>query len=318
MNYVDIIILVVVVFFAYLGYLRGFIRDLADLLALILATVLAAFTYTAVGSFVGNIVPLPQGFSGTVGFFTVWFAVLLLYYGLMTFFYDRIPEKFRDSKYNRWLGILPATIRILIFIWFSLSLLFLLPLTGSFQQKLDNAYASRLLAKNNTAVSDFVGKIFGPAIANTVDFLTVKPQSSEFVQLDFTSTNVWEDEAAEKEMFDLLNKERVANGLTALVFDEELSAVGAAHCRDMFARGYFSHNTPDGKTPFDRMNEADITYLIAGENLALAPNVTEAFNGLMSSPSHKANILLSDYGRVGIAVINDGVHGAMFAQEFTD
>jgi len=37
----------------------------------------------------------------------------------------------------------------------------------------------------------------------------------------------------------------------------------------MFARVYFAQVTPEGGDPFDRMREASVSFLTAGENLAL-------------------------------------------------
>jgi uncharacterized protein YkwD len=75
---------------------------------------------------------------------------------------------------------------------------------------------------------------------------------------------------------------------------------------------------PDGKDPFARMEDAGIKFLVAGENLALAPNVDLAHEGLMNSPGHRANILTAEFGKVGIGCIDGGQYGKMFSQEFTD
>ena len=47
------------------------------------------------------------------------------------------------------------------------------------------------------------------------------------------------DEKAEQEMFDLVNKERVKAGISALTFDISLRDVGRSHSKDVFVRGYF-------------------------------------------------------------------------------
>ena len=119
-------------------------------------------------------------------------------------------------------------------------------------------------------------------------------------------------------MLAMVNSERKNVGLSALSFSENLAKVGRAHCIDMFERGYFSHYTPEGLSPFDRMLQANINFNYAGENLALAPNTELAMRGLMQSPGHKANILSQNFNRVGIGVIDGGVYGEMFCQEFSD
>lgn len=318
MNWVDLIIILVTALFVWAGYMRGFVRDLADLLALVVAIWLATISFSAVGNWIGSVLPLPDGFASTVGFFFVWFIILFIYYILMIFFYDMLPENIRSSKYNRWFGPVPAALRGLLFVWFTVNLVFLLVIAGPIKQTLEHSFFSRQLLKSNSVVNSFVTKTFGSAVVDTVNFLTVKPQSGETVQLGFTTTDVKPDTTSAQKMLDLVNKERVANNLKPLVMDNKLTQVGEAHCRDMFARGYFSHNTPEGKTPFDRMDAAGVIYLIAGENLALAPTADDAFAGLMNSPRHRANMLSADFGKIGIGVIDGGVHGKMFAQEFTN
>ena len=86
----------------------------------------------------------------------------------------------------------------------------------------------------------------------------------------------------------------------------------------MFEKGFFSHYNLQGESPFDRMDKAGISYVAAGENLALTPTVAIAHQGLMDSPGHRANILSPDFGRIGIGVIDGGIYGKMFVQEFTN
>ncbi len=86
----------------------------------------------------------------------------------------------------------------------------------------------------------------------------------------------------------------------------------------MFEKGYFSHENLEGKSPFDRMEAAGIIFKVAGENLAYAATVDLAHNGLMRSPGHRANILEVDFGTVGIGVIDGGIYGKMFTQNFTN
>ena len=117
-------------------------------------------------------------------------------------------------------------------------------------------------------------------------------------------------------MLELVNSERTAAGLQPLAADPELTEVARQHSADMFKRGYFAHVTPENRSPFDRIREADVRFLTAGENLALAPTVQLAHNGLMNSPGHRANILPSSFGRVGIGIMDGGMHGLMVTQNF--
>ena len=119
-------------------------------------------------------------------------------------------------------------------------------------------------------------------------------------------------------MLELLNQERTAIGLPPLVFDEALREVARAHSREMFERSYFSHTSPVTGSPADRARQAGIMPRVIGENLAYAPNVRIAHEGLMNSPGHRENILRPTYGRVGIGVIKSEFRGSMYTQNFRD
>ena len=71
----------------------------------------------------------------------------------------------------------------------------------------------------------------------------------------------------------------------------------------MLAKGYFSHNTPSGQTPWDLITASGYNYITAGENLAV--NFTQAENvetAWMNSPDHRANILNKSYQNIGIGI----------------
>ncbi|MBQ3463468.1 MAG: hypothetical protein IJH36_10230 [Clostridia bacterium] len=74
----------------------------------------------------------------------------------------------------------------------------------------------------------------------------------------------------------LVNAERAKYGMGPVSWDSSLAAVAEKHCADMIARGFFDHNNPDGETPFDRLDKANIGYWMAGENIAAGQSMPEA------------------------------------------
>ncbi|MDP9069125.1 MAG: CvpA family protein [Actinomycetota bacterium] len=123
------------------------------------------------------------------------------------------------------------------------------------------------------------------------------------------------DHAAERRLLELMNDERVAQGLEPLRWCEACADVARGHSRDMYEEGYFSHVDAAGRDPFERMRKANIRYAAAGENLAIAPSVVEAHEGLLASPDHRANILRSEFDEVGIGIY-DGPYGLMCTEVF--
>ena len=74
----------------------------------------------------------------------------------------------------------------------------------------------------------------------------MNPGANEVVNLNFKTKNFSVDPSSEQEMADLVNNERISKGFAALIADTKLTEVARDHCKDMFARGYFSHYTPEG------------------------------------------------------------------------
>ena len=89
----------------------------------------------------------------------------------------------------------------------------------------------------------------------------------------------------------------------------------------MVARNYFSHDI-GGYQVFSVLQDKGIEYRVAGENLAYnyAPPVTavaEAEVAFMSSPSHRANILRTDYTHIGVGMTIGSGGKVVFTQLFT-
>jgi uncharacterized protein YkwD len=122
--------------------------------------------------------------------------------------------------------------------------------------------------------------------------------------------------AQEAQALTLLNKDRAANGLAALKSNSQLTRLAENYAKDMISRGFFAHNNPEGQTPFDRMNQAGISYRTAGENLAINSSVTAAETAFMNSAGHRANILNSSYTEVGIGVVQNARGQVYVVQEF--
>ena len=111
----------------------------------------------------------------------------------------------------------------------------------------------------------------------------------------------------EKQVVDLVNKERTQRGLKALEQDWELSRVARYKSQDMKDNNYFSHTSPTYGSPFQMMKSFGITYKTAGENIARGYKTPEAVvNGWMNSSGHRANILSSSYTRIGVGYVQNG------------
>jgi uncharacterized protein YkwD len=101
----------------------------------------------------------------------------------------------------------------------------------------------------------------------------------------------------------LTNQSRWNGGEGVLSLNMKLSEAAKSKAEDMIAKNYFSHNSPDGKTPWTWIDKENYDYNYAGENLAMDfHSVQKLEDAWMASPTHRANILNEKYKDIGVAV----------------
>lgn len=132
----------------------------------------------------------------------------------------------------------------------------------------------------------------------------------EMVSLAGALSGNADSQAAAKAAFDLVNAKRQEAGLGALTWNSGLEQASAV--RAVEASQSFSHTRPDG-TDWWTVN----SNLMYGENLAKGyATADEAVTAWMNSPTHKANIMDTEFTSGAIA-IHIGSNGQWFwAQEF--
>lgn len=316
MNWIDLLLAFVVVVSLWAGWKKGFIAGTLDLVAWIGSIVAGFFFYRQVASLFEKHVPSLGVWTLPVAFLlTIFLARIVL--SLITRSFLRVtPEEAHRNSANRFMGIIPGAINGIINATIVAALLLALPIWDGLSEKAQESRIANKLAYQVEWLDEKLSPIFDEAIRRSMNKLTVEPESEKSVNLNYTVNNPRIRQDLESRMLDMVNEERVKVGLNALKPDPELADVARAHSRDMFARGYFSHVTPDGKTLGDRVKSAGVPFLTAGENLALGPTLSICHQGLMNSPGHKANILHKGFGRLGIGVLDGGKYGLMITQNF--
>lgn len=104
-------------------------------------------------------------------------------------------------------------------------------------------------------------------------------------------------------LFRLLNCERQHRNLEPLACDLRLVWAGREHSMDMADRDYFSHVTPEGQAPGDRLTERGVQWRASAENIAMSPTMALGHTAWMQSDGHRENVLLEEITHVGIGVI---------------
>ncbi len=119
------------------------------------------------------------------------------------------------------------------------------------------------------------------------------------------STLAYATEMSQQTLLNATNAQRSNFSRSTLVLNNKLSSAAQAKANDMVARNYWSHNTPDGQEPWVFISGVNYDYQKAGENLAYGfSSSNETINGWMNSPTHKDNLLDSEFTEVGFGFAN--------------
>jgi uncharacterized protein YkwD len=317
-NYIDLIILLVLIYFASEAFRYGFWVILADFISFLGSFILSLRAYKYLAEWLRASFSLSPSLSNAVGFLLTAFIAEWLLSFILFRLISVLPARILKSKFNRVLGIIPALGEGFLVVTFLLILAIGLPINPQIKRAISDSRIGGYILKESSGAERSLNDVFGGVINDSLTYFTVEPKSHERVNLNVAASDLKVNPAEETEMFALVNKARQDNGAAPLTVSPAITKVGEAYATDLWTRRYFSHYSPEGQDVGDRLIAAGIPFTFAGENLALAPTVSTAFTGLMNSPGHRANILEPRFKKIGIGAVDNGYYGIMFVQEFTD
>jgi uncharacterized protein YkwD len=327
LNWLDLLVVALLVLSAVDGMRRGLLLGALDLLAAAAGVGIAVLLERSVGDWLGQQVPgLAPALAHLAAFLVVLVAVQVAIGATLGRLIVAVVGAISVTplgRLDRLFGLAPGFVRGLIVVTLFLLPFALVSWVPSVTQGIEQSSVANRLVATALEVMPIVETRLGQDLQGGLASLVVAPpeaegESTRPLPLGPPTGDLQPDPAAEQRMLELVNAERARVGLQPLIADERLRDVSRAHSLEMFQRDYFAHDSPTAGSPFDRIQADGIGFGVAGENLAYAPNVEVAHQGLMNSPGHRANILRPEFGRVGIGVIRSPAQGSMFTQDFTN
>jgi uncharacterized protein YkwD len=312
MNGIDLLLIIIFLMSVWSGYQYGFLRGMLDLVVWIGSLLIALFTYQYITGWFNGL----GAWAMPVAFIIVLIFSRLVLSALTGKIIAQTNKKDHQHTSNKIAGIVPGAFNGFVWATVIAALLLAVPLSDSLTKNTRNSLIANRLTVYVEWLDARLSPVFDEAISKTINRLTVSPESEKTVKLPFTVTNAEPRPDLETQMLEMVNEERKKEGLHPLKADNEMRIVARKHSDDMFQRGYFSHLTPEGKTPSARMRADNVKFFSSGENLALGQTLTICHNSLMNSPGHRANILHPAYGRLGIGILDGGMRGLMVTQNF--
>jgi uncharacterized protein YkwD len=115
-----------------------------------------------------------------------------------------------------------------------------------------------------------------------------------------------------KQIFDLTNIIRSRHRVPQLKWDEDTAKVAYGHSKDMFDSNSFSHTSKKHGELKDRLDSAEVSYQLAGENIAANYiDAPAAIEGWLNSKGHRESLLNEEFTHIGV-----GVYHKHYTQNF--
>jgi uncharacterized protein YkwD len=299
------------------GYRAGLTRIIFFSIQVIAAVIAAIFLYPSLADFMNGNFPSFFEWARPVAFAAVFLIVFALLAVLSSLLMKRVTFN-HHSKLNRISGTIAGLLFGCIGILSIARCTDVVNIPQYVELQIEESQINDFINPFEDWMTKKMLAVFQEPGTQVLAVENTDSVSHDAVALPYITNDFELRNDLEIQMLQLINQEREKHGLKLLLNDEALNKVARAHAADMFKRGYFSHNTPEGINPFQRLHRANIKYKFAGENLAMAPAVSRAHSELMNSPGHRANMLNPSYGRIGIGILQSAEHGLMVTQEFRD
>nr|WP_307067832.1 SafA/ExsA family spore coat assembly protein [Alkalibacillus filiformis] len=126
-----------------------------------------------------------------------------------------------------------------------------------------------------------------------------------------------EVKSIEDEVIRITNEMRQQHGLQPLKSDWQLSRVARYKSRDMRDQNYFSHQSPTYGSPFDMIEQFNVSYRRAAENIAAGQQSPRSVvDSWMNSQGHRENMLDPNMTHIGVGYAEGGQYRHYWTQMF--
>ncbi len=123
---------------------------------------------------------------------------------------------------------------------------------------------------------------------------------------------------SESRVIQLVNQERIIEGLRPLNYNDKLYDSARSHSRDMATANYYSHDSRNGRKFHERIFASGYPISKCGENIALGfSSPEEVFECWMNSPDHRVNIMNAEFTDIGVGYASDNsTRRELWTQDF--
>lgn len=308
--------------FAVRGYVRGLVRELLDVAALIAGAVIGFRMAGILGPVVADISGLSPEVSRLAGG-VIAFLGISVAAGIAAHFVNKTITVLPGlSTLNRLGGAGAGVAYGLILATLLLTLVKIAPAPEEVNQQMEESIVAGTLTAPDGPVQTAVGVVAGDRVMQTVIALEELLGERAFaieedagVRLPPVGDGFLRPSTdAALEVYDELNRERISAGVAPLTWADELALLAQTTADEMYRSGELGA-VAGVESLADRLAGAGIPTVVHAENRALAATPGGVHEAIVGSDLQRSNALDETFDRVGIGVVS-GPFGLMTVEVF--
>jgi len=319
---IDYILLGLIGLFAVRGYVRGLVRELLDVVALIAGAVLGFRLAGVVGPIVAGVSGLSPEVSRLAGGVLAFLGISVAAAIAAHFVNKTITVLPGLSTLNRLAGGGAGVVYGLILATLLLTLMKIAPAPDEVDQQMEQSVVAATLTAPDGPVQTAVGVVAGDRVMQTVIALeelfgerALAIDEDAEVRLPPVGDGFLQPSSeAAREVYDALNRERVSAGVAPLTWADELARVAQSRADEMYRTGELGATARVESLP-DRLAGAGIPTVVHAETRALAATPAGVHEAIVGSEPQRSKALDDTFDRVGVGVVS-GPFGLMTVEVF--
>lgn len=291
------------------GWLRGFVREVLDLVSLVLGVWVAFALSAPLGDFLSDQFAV-QSEVARIGSGILLFVLFGVAMSIAAHFLSTVMRLPGLNLMNRIGGMVVAAFWGIVIVLVLVNIATALP-GDKWESTIEESTVAQAIAGKEAIPQRLLGSVLssgslsalsnlqsifgdGRAVPSGREVLTIPPAPREETRLIRDEVDL---------VVKMINERRTSQDLGALLQTEAITAVAESRGSLMYRKGRVSRNTPAGGSVTDDLEAAGIRLEIAGEDLALAATTRAGIDALFENDEASKLLLAPEFDRVGIALV---------------
>jgi uncharacterized membrane protein required for colicin V production/uncharacterized protein YkwD len=292
------------------GWIRGFVREILDLVGLVLGIWVAFTLSQPLGNFLSDQFDVSSDVA-RIGSGILLFVLFGVAMSIGAHFLSQVMRLPGLNLANRIGGSAVAGLWGVALILVIVNVAGGLPLPDTWSDQLENSAVVEAIAGEDAAPQQVFEALGGDGIFGSLATLrnlfgssSAVPQGNEVLEIPPAPTDELRQVRDEVDLVvDRINEMRAARSAGALLLAQPLVGVAENRATVMYTSGRVSRDTPPGGSVSDDIAAAGILLEVDGEAMALAAATRAAVDALFQDPESLALLASAQYDRVGASVL---------------